>query len=266
MQQAQSSGFRRMLKEASKGDKVVPVLRAALYDPDFKDFWIKVEGYKERKPDGWFHPSEHPLVPERQLFYYLTEPERLVPEPYDPTKTLAVTAGSFFHSFSQTVLADKGLLIRQPEVCECGAKHDAPNVEVYAINRESQSRGHSDGALSFGDGFEFKTGHPSIVGKIKDLESFKERKPGYYAQTQDYMRMLEWEAMRVVFMALVFPFDMSEIIVPFDRQFATGVRDKYMRVLQAAADQRITDPCCNPGSADSKICFARAVCPVGRMS
>lgn len=259
-----SPNFRNLLKSIGNEELVVPLLRTALYDPSFKSFTIKVEGFEARPPNGWFWPSTHPLWPERLLYEYVTAPERLVLEPMDPTGTLAVTAGSFFHTFVQTVLVREGTLEKMPEVCGCGMKHPE-RAEVFLVDEEAGTRGHSDGVVHTGDGFEFKTMNPSKMYGIPKgppmdpevLTWFREKCPDYYAQAQEYLRMSGRRRMVVVILALVYPFEMREIHVAYDPAYATATREKYLRVRQAVADQRPPRCGCDMRTKD---CPSRLVC------
>ena len=67
-------------------------------------------------------------------------------------------------------------------------------------------------------------------------------------------------------MEIGWPFTLAEIAVPYTPQDALPIRDKYLRVRQAVADQTAPQPCCLPGSALARSCVARDVCPVGRES
>ena len=91
--------LRRTVVSATKGEVVVPALTAFLYDPKFPAFTIKVRKHWIRPYDGTFHPSTHPLMGARELYYYLTDHQNLAEEPFDPNSVMAVTQGSFWHSF-----------------------------------------------------------------------------------------------------------------------------------------------------------------------
>lgn len=261
-----SPTFRTFLKAVANEEVVVPILRNALWSPEFKSFNVKVEGFKERPPDGWFHPSTHPLWTEPHLYYYMKHPELVVREPFDPQSTIAVTAGSFFHTFTQVVLVQAGALVKQPEVCDCGHKHPE-RAEVYLRDEEVKSRGHSDGVLAIMDdaGFEFKTMNPNKLGKIPQgdpddlavLEWFKKACPDYYAQAQEYLRIGKRKKMVVVIMSLTYPFPMREIHVPYVHTDAMKVRDKFARVIQAIADGRPPQCECGP---TKKSCPVWSLC------
>jgi hypothetical protein len=247
--------FRKLLSGAQKGEVIIPVLRAALFDPNFKDFQVRVGGFKKRKPDGWFHPSEHPLWPERMLYHYVANPESMVSEPFDPHSTMAVTQGQFWHTFVSKVGMEAHVLT-------------AENVPVQ--DNITGARGEMDGLLE-AEVFEFKTMRPMKAAKLPDLPVnhpdllafYADRQPGYYAQAQEYMRMSGYTHCRTLVLSLEYPFDWREILIPRDEEFIYAVREKYLRVRQSIADKRSPQPCCAPGSKEAHDCPARLVCPVG---
>ena len=260
-----SPNFTKTLASIGRNEVVVPALRNALWNPNFKPFTITVDGFSERPPDGWFHPSVHPLWNEMMLYYYLDNYEQMIREPFDPSSTLAVTAGTFFHTFVQNVLVEENVLELQPEVCDCGHRHPE-RAEVYLVDEASKSRGHSDGVVFDGSGFEFKTMNPNKMSRIPKggptdvdvLDWFKTKCRDYYGQAQEYLRMSGRERMIVVILQLTYPFEMREIHVPYDRPYAYGIRDKYMRVLQAIADQQ--PPRCQCVPREVSGCPMRGVC------
>lgn len=260
-----SPNFKQALKGAVNEEKVVPILRTELWNPDFQGFTVEVEGFTERKPDGWFHPSTHPLWTEPHLYYYILNHENMIREPFDPTGTLAVTFGHFAHTFVQQVLIQSGVLVQQPEKCPCGYRH-SDRAEVYLVDEEVKSRGHSDGVLKWGDGFEFKTMNPRKAGTIPKgapsspevLEWFKKRCKDYYLQAQEYLRISGRTTMVVVILVTTYPFEMREIHVPYNPRDAMATRDKFARVLQAVADGN--PPPCECGPKNNVDCPVRSLC------
>lgn len=259
----QAPAFRKTMASIANGEVVIPIIRAKLWNPDFDSFTIEVEGFKNRPWDGWFHPSTHPTWPERMLYYYLTEHERLVAEPFDTASVMAITQGNFWHTFVQKVLIDAGYLIPPPE----GQK------EHGFSDTETRSRGSVDGLSVDSEVFEYKTMMTAKMARIERgaptdpavLESFKRLAPEYFFQGQEYMRLSGFRRWRGVIQGLEYPFEMREIAMEFDPAAAYGIRDKYRAVLQAVADQRLPLACCAPKSDLAKVCPARLVCPVGSM-
>lgn len=262
-----SPNFRRLLAGASAGEKMVPIIRSALYDPNFRAFDVHIEGFSPRPPDGWFHPSTHPMVHERQLFYYLAEPDKQIPEVFDPNSTMAVTQGHFWHEFIQHVLLGVGALQRNP--------NPSPGrnaAEWFWKHERTRSRGHSDGLTQEEEIFEWKTMNSSRLRRIVEgppdslavLDSFRKIAPEYFAQGQEYMRISGRRRWRAVLMAIEYPFPMREIVMDYDPLFAGSIGLKYERVLQAVEDGREPLPCCSGGAA-AKVCPARAVCPIASL-
>lgn len=257
-----SPNFRTLLTSVGQGEVVIPIINTYLWNPKFRGFTVKVGGFEERRPDGWFHPSEHPLWPERMLYYYLVEPNNLVKEPFDPHSTMAVTQGNFWHKFITTCLIDAGYLIPPP-----------PDQEEHGFADEATgARGSVDG-LTAEEVFEYKTMVGAKARKIaaggpsdpQVIESFRALAPEYYAQGQEYMRISGYRCWRGIVHSLEYPFPMREITMKYDPFFANEIKQKYLRVRQAVADQRLPLPCCAPKSKQAAACIARQVCPIASM-
>ena len=267
--------FRRLLKGAGQGEVIAPILRAALWNPNFKSFSVKMPGFEERPPDGWFHPSTHPLWPERLLYYYLSDATRLTVEPFDPHTIMAFAQGHFWHEFIQHVGIDNNVLRRPPGPCPCGCKS---KKEWYVEDKETGSRGHMDGivdpdtaAVDEPEVFEFKTMRPGRASRLPKLppgdpelvEFFRKMVPDYYAQGQEYLRLSGYRRWRGLILSMEYPFDMREIVMGVDHAHNFEIEQKYRRVRQAVADQTIPQPCCGPRTKEAKECPARLICPVG---
>lgn len=269
--------FRRLADMIGQDLIVKPLVEAALGQGKFPDVFtvtFRKEG-KERKPDGFFHPSTHPLMAERQLYYYLTDPENWLAEEIAYENRMAMIMGTAVHSFIQMVMLMAGILIKPTGTCQaCGRPHGTRKKdcdEWGAIDRTLGRRGHMDGILDvrgWGRGlFEFKTiGDKATFGLTDhNLQWFKDRKPGYYAQVQDYLDMTGMQKAIVVFCILGFPWRLVEIEVPYDYEFATALRAKYRRVREHEAAGTVPDACCAPLSKEAKACPARQSCPIGRL-
>ena len=265
-----SPTFRRLLTGANGGEVLKPIIEAYLWDPKFPSFSIDIEGWKPKPPDGYFHPSTHPLMSERQLYYYLAEPHNLLHEVFDPTSTMTVTQGHFWHEFVQMVGLNAGFLLPSPHPTK------GRNIAEWGFtDADTMSRGHCDGVTNdlvcgTNEVFEFKSMRSPRADKIAKgrpdspevQASFKALAPTYYAQAQEYMRISGYRRWRGVILSIEWPFPMREIVLDYDPFYAQGIRDKYRSVLQAVADQRPPGMCCSGGKA-AKDCFARATCPMG---
>jgi hypothetical protein len=271
----ESRQFRQLLAGIRDKEVLIPRLRAYWFNPNLPFVSIPTRDFEQRLPDGWFHPSEHPLWPERMLYYYLAFPNKMVPEPSDMNKVLAVTQGIFWHYFTQSCLEDLGLL----RIVNPKGHHAWQRVEKFVQDKRLLSKGSMDGqlnsdnipTLSADEGFEFKTmsvakmsGCPRGAPDDMDrLTWWKTKNTQYYAQNQEYLRMSGLSFMRVLILGLQSPFPMIELRVPYSYGEAMKVADKYARVIQALADRNLPDPCCSPKSQEAIECPARNVCPIG---
>lgn len=262
-----SLDFGAILRDVDKGLIVKPILQNYLHGGAFKSkFSVDFDaGNDVREPDGWFHPSQHPLLPARWLYHYLVNPQAMIAEPMPYANVLSVTMGKAMHGFVQHVLGPKeaGYLVPKPKEGGCWCSH--PRCDEWGFaDPECGERGHVDGIGQppRGDSeiFEFKTA-TELSSKLRkaedmDLDWFKASWPGYWAQQQSYQRMSGRRQSRVVFFTLGFPWDMKEFVIPFDPHFAHDVTEKYRMVRQAAADQRPPAECCG----GEKSCATRGLC------
>lgn len=268
--------FQRVLKGAIKDEVLIPPLRAILTNPRFEGFEVPIPEFRPRKPDGWFHPSTHPLWPERMLYYYIAEPQKMLDMELDTDGAMATTQGTFWHAFLQHVMLIHGLV----KLMTPSGRFPHDKVEFYVEDKELGSRGSMDGILNEevlpidkAIGLEIKTMFSAKLARCpkgsphspERLAWLKEKCPEYYAQAQEYLRMSGYSEQRFFFMGLEYPYPMVEIAVPFSYSDSQRIADKYRRVRQAVADRELPDPCCAIRSAQSRQCPARAVCPIGRM-
>lgn len=242
--------FRKMVTEMSRGNLLIPIIRAALYSPDFQGFTLRVESWQDRPYDGWFHPSTHATWTARQLAYYLMQGDKLSTEPPELSFVLAVTQGKFWHEFIQQLLMDKHVMVQK----------ETPVEDLY-----HHRRGHIDGVLSNGELFEFKTANENASRWMRDVELLKKHKPDYYAQTQDYMDMAKVDRMRYLVFTPAYPFAMEEYVVPADKPFQEAQRDKYTAAIQAARTGVLPEPCCAIRSKEARQCPVRTMCPIGQI-
>lgn len=240
------SKFRSIIKSGVNKDILIPRIRSSLYRPDFSEFSVKVSGFEHRKPDGRFHPSEHPLWSEDKLVAYLKG--KLDREPMDISGVFAVTQGSFWHSFLQTIgIQDGWLKVSTPNV------DNLPDQAEFAVNDEELGTGgHMDGILNSEllglttlSGLEIKSmngfkaskcpnGSPDDPAKINWL---KVEHPTYDAQAQEYMRMSGIYEQRFLFLTLEYPYPMREVVLPFDPILSKQITDKYRRVRERVANE-----------------------------
>lgn len=264
-----SPRLKRVIEAADYQTKVIPVLYGYLEGGKLPDpFRVNVRGGTgDRAPDGWFHPSTHPMMTERQLYLYLTDPNSWEPEPFSYTIKMSALVGSMVHDVVETALTDLDYLIAPKGVCPaCGLKQPDECHEHGAVDEKTGSRGHMDGVLRWGEGFEFKTAIPWALKNLtnNDIKAFREKWPYYYAQVQEYMRMTGLMSYIVVVWAMGNPWDMREFRIEADPFYQAQIEGKYLSVRRAIELGEMPMPCCAPSSAQSKSCPARR-CPVKKM-
>lgn len=264
--------FERLLRQegvsASSGAVVAPLLRMYLSDGRFpRGRTVEIPGGDpSRRPDGWFHPSSHPTMPARQLYYYLTEPDKWDPEPFAPEMRMSVTVGSMVHGWIRMALIDLGLWqIPQGTCPACQRPYgDGPGYceEPGVIDPVLRRRGHMDGVLLTPQhgltGYDTKTINHFAVAKMPDMDPdyLRRKHPYYYGQFQEYMALSGLRKVIVVFAGMGFPWTFREVHIDYDEQYVVALEAKYRLVRQAEAEGRPPAPCCEWGSKQSKACPA----------
>lgn len=273
------SKFNAIMRDAQHGTVVKPLLHSYLLDAKWtSDFAITFKkGPTSRKPDGWFHPSEHPSWQARQLYYLITQPDDLDAELLEYKSTLAVTVGTAMHGFIEMCLKDIGILLGPERLRELGFQVHPKSGEPAVSDPEAGSRGHMDGVLEIFlpdfpkepyPLFEFKTSNENVLRKIEDLdlEAFIRMFPEYYAQAQEYLRMSGRSVSVVLFMQMGFPWTLKEFHIPANPRYQRGVQMKYLQVRKAVEEGELPEACCGPGSKEAKSCPARGICPIGQIT
>ncbi len=279
-----SGRFRTMTDMVDVQLVLKPLLDLYLAEAKFPDEFtitFKKAGVA-REPDGYFHPSTHPRWEARQLYYYLTAPQKMEVEELSYESRMAVTMGTAVHGFVEMCVRDMGYMIPLTGTCPaCKRPHGTAEGECdeYGVADEKVgSRGHMDGIVNINlkgtlwlpglGGFEFKTTNPKATGarlKDNDLEGFKKTWPDYYDQVQDYMQISGLRQCLVIVAVLGFPWKLIEFQIPYDPFHALRTKAKYQLVRDHEKMMTPPDACCAPRSKQSKVCPARAACPIGLM-
>lgn len=234
---------------AADGCLVKPVFHRFFLDSSIEfEFALKVARPTPRKPDGWFHASQHPLATDRELYLWLTaDPEKYVSEDFGYTGLMSVMFGSLGHAVIEALLDRMGVTVPLPEgTCPaCGKERKSRQArsslrwctEHGAVDRATRARCHLDAILNFSRagtfGFDFKSIHQFGLSKIPDMdaEAFREKWPKYWAQMQECMRLTGLRRYIVFFMTMGVPWDTREFHFDFDPAFAARTELKYKRVL-----------------------------------
>lgn len=257
---------------ANQGEVIAPLFRSALTHPRWSKFSIEMDPYEERSPDGWFHPSTHPLWGSAELYWWVTRPEAFEPPGTDPTKTLAVSVGNMFHDFFQHIGLAHDILVKHdicghPEARTSGFM-DA-QAEVCLEDADTNTRGHGDGQINPDimprAGFEAKSINPMTGSGIPAnkhvedpqlLDWLKERKPEYVAQAYDYLRLTGWERMIFLIIPTAYPFTFVEIHLTRDERAIRGIESKYREVIERVGEGKPFPLCHTPGTKGFDLCPA----------
>lgn len=148
-----SVDFRSLVRSTQDMLVLKPLLARYLLNAEFPDKFAVTfhKAGMPRRPDNYFHPSTHPLWSARQLYYYLAEPDKMVPESLDVSSRMAVTMGTAVHAFIEMCLRDAGVMAPLEGTCPaCKRKHGTRKGqcdEYGAADEELGSRGHMDGVV-----------------------------------------------------------------------------------------------------------------------
>jgi hypothetical protein len=265
--------FAREGDMASQGAVLAPLVRLYVAEGRFpRNTRITLPGGNlDRDPDGWFHPSTHPTMDARKLYYYLAQPQRWVAEPWGYEGRMSVTVGTLEHAIVQMALADIGALIPPTGTCPCCGRPYGPGDdecgEPGVADPVLRRRGHMDGivmtpALGM-TGFDLKTINHFSAAKIPEgpdkaetLAWLRAKHPYYYGQMQEYMALSGLRMMIMLFIGMGFPWVMREIHVEYNPTYVVALEAKYRLVRAAEAAGMPPEQCCAIGSKESKSCPA----------
>lgn len=248
--------FTYAMDAAATGCLVKPLWLQFMADPLRKlDFRLRMTRSLPRRPDGWFHASQHPTASEAELHKWLTaDPDQWAPGPVDYVSSMSMMLGSMMHAVFAAFLDQAGVAVPLPEgdCPACGKpyrpKRKWPSPEYCdehgAIDLETRSRCHMDNKLVFDDGrirgFELKSIRPFGLTGIPDMDSvvFRAKWPKYWGQVQDCMRQSGLREYIVVFLGIGNPWESREFHVAYDPEFAAATEVRYRRVLDQVRRER----------------------------
>lgn len=250
---ALESLLNRTITKLSRNEKLTPYLEKAIVEADWpKEYAIKVYN-KERKWDGYFHPSSDAAAGELFLYYKFAQTNELKWERFSPSSVMTMQIGSALHSLIESMLAH--LKFTSVEFCE-----------VPFTNEENMCSGTLDVQRVFlRDG----TGESPPV-EIKSCSTLPQKViEGHAYQLQPYLDMGCGEPADygiVLYIEKAYPHRLKEFVVKRDPVVLDEIYSKWKRVREAVA---LKDPsliqrnCCNAGSKAHFECPARFICRIG---
>lgn len=242
--------YASVLQGMTGKELLIPYFRNALISGSWPDSYdIKVDsGPYYGHGDGRFHPSSHPLMGARELYYrfHPDHADKILRESRDPSSELSMSCGSAVHAVVQTQFQMAGL-IKGPEWCE---------VE-YTIE-EHNVRGRADFIVHHPDNniypVEFKSQNSrsfNFQDKIQDK---------WDAQLSLALHGLGYPTGVLLLMEMGYPFRMKEFVVNRNDELLSKIFEKFDYVMECIAADTPPPHCCPLDSVQMKACPARFEC------
>jgi hypothetical protein len=242
-------GFEGLLERLTNKDILLPYFEMAMLDdqwPDHYDIRVDSSPYYGAG-DGYFHPSTHPLMGERQL-YLLFHPDTqhlLVPERKSLKGQMTLAMGSALHAVMQTQMEQAGLIHKN-------------DIEVEYINTDHHVRGRIDWIAHLPNGLvapvEFKTRMSWAFKKQDNPE------PSWLAQLNLGMDAMDMDFGIILMLESGFPYQMREFHVRRNRALLDDIYAKFDRVREAIRTNTPPRACCGYDTPEMKKCAARFAC------
>lgn len=197
--------------------------------------------------DGYFHPSTHALMPERELYYHF-HPEhhdKLIHEKWSLQSLMTVAMGSAMHAILQTKLQMMGMLT--PE-----------NTELEFVDQFRGARGRLDALLNHPEyqllPLEFKTMNP------RSFEGLEVIKPEWDAQFSINLDQNGFDWGLILVLQTGWPYRFREFRVQKNQMLVDQIYEKWARVRAAIEADIPPRRCCSLNSGQMKSCPARYEC------
>lgn len=256
-----TSPYSNILRRLAARDKITPFFEAGVLDNNWPaKYTIEIDSSPYYGlGDGKFHPSTHPLLGER-LLWYMFHPlyyDKLVQERRSVIGEMTLTMGSALHGIMQTQFKMMGL-------CECncepGEQHTCRDIEVEYTNEQYNVRGRLDFLVHHPDGNVYP-----VELKTMNSYSFAKLQPDVISLQHDIQMSLEEDCLGysegVLLVAEAgWPYNLKEFPHIRNDRLLSEVYQKFDRVTTAVQLDIPPKHCCAYGSAQNKSCPARFVC------
>jgi hypothetical protein len=245
-----SSGFNNLLAGLGGKDLVLPYFQAGMLADSWPmSYQVKIDSSPYYgKGDGYFHPSTHALMGEREL-YYRFHPEtkdKVLIEPPTIERQMAFAMGSALHGVLQAQM-DMMKLVRGSQ-----------DIEVEYVREEHNLRGRLDWVCHLPNGQIVP-----VEMKTRTVSKFAwqaEPEPSWIAQLTLAMDALDFDLGVLLMVEAGYPYRMTEFHIQRDTLLLSQIYGRFARVRQALADNEPPNYCCPPDSAIMKKCDARYQC------
>lgn len=249
-----ATGFDAILNRLASRDLILPYLESGLLADNWPpSYTIEIDSSpyygldEDGKPDGYFHPSSHALLGERELYYrfHPDTRDKMAWERNSLQRQMGFAMGSALHGVIQTQLVMMGLVA--PE-----------DVEVEYTNEEHHVRGRIDWLATHPNGtpmvVEMKTRTAFLFAKQTEPE------PGWIAQLNLGLDAQDCDLGVLLMVESGFPYRCTEFQVKRDRELLDGLYAKFDRVRAAVEANEPPRYCCAEGSPIMQACPARWQC------
>jgi hypothetical protein len=243
------TGFEALLGRLADRDLILPYFDAAMMADNWPEkYSIEIDSSPYYGlGDGYFHPSTHALLDERELYlrFHPDTRDKMIWERNSVQRQMTFAMGSALHGVIQTQMAMMKLV--KPE-----------DIEVEYINHDHHVRGKIDWIAYLPDGskvvVEMKTRLSWAFAKQTDLE------PSWRAQLNLALDSQDCDLGILLMVESGWPYRMTEFQVKRDHVLLKEIYDKFDRVRAAIAKNEPPRHCCGPNTAKMKACPARGQC------
>jgi hypothetical protein len=244
-----TSAFEGILNALQKRDLITPYFEAAVLSDNWPESYnIKIDsGPYYGKGDGYFHPSTHPLMGERELYYrfHPDTRDKMLLERRSLQGEMTLAMGSALHGVLQTQMEMADLITLE-------------DIEVEYVNHDHHVRGRIDWIVNHPNGTR-------IVTEFKTRTHYKfskqmEPELSWLAQLNLGMDSQDCDLGVLLMMESGWPYNLREFRVERDHNLLDQIYTKFDRVRQAIADNEPPRHCCELGSHEMKACPARYEC------
>ena len=237
--------FKRLLNR----EVITPFLEHAMMAdkwPDSYNIVVDTSPYYG-KGDGYFHPSTHPLMGERQLYlmYHPDTRDKMYREPNRFQSQMIFAMGTALHSVVQTQFQMTGLLTEE-------------DTEVEYVNHEHHVRGRIDFILTMPDGKRIPVEMKTITSWM--FQKVEEIKPSWDAQLSLALDNSGFDEGILLLVERGDPFRIKEFPVVRNDELLSDIYRKFDNVREAIALNQPPRFCCAPESKEMKACPARFQC------
>lgn len=244
-----ATGFDAILNRLASRDLILPFFEAGMLADNWPtSYSIEIDSSPYYGAgDGYFHPSTHALMGERELYYHFHPDTRdkLIPEKPSIQRQMAFAMGSALHGVVQTQM-EMMKLVR------------AEDIEVEYINVEHHLRGRIDWLAHHPNGtvlpVEMKTRTVSRFAWQDDPE------PSWIAQLNLGLDSQDADLGILLMVEAGYPYRMTEFQVVRDHELLENIYSKFDRVRAAVEASEPPRHCCPPDSQVMKACPARLQC------